>query len=922
MMGFSRENQSRAVLKRLATLLVITTICTICASARQAGGLRAESLTTEYRTNPLAIGSVHPRLSWMVSSGQRGQRQTAYQILVASRRSILARNRGDLWNSGKVDSARTIQIFYRGKPLESREVCYWKVRVWGREGRPSPWSAPARWAMGLLKASDWKGQWIGSDRPASQTLAAPVLHYEFNFRGPVRRAVVYVSGLGQFELYLNGQKVGRDVLEPGWTNYRKSCLYVAYDVTATLRHGTNALGVILGNGMYNVVAGGRYVKFTGSFGRPKVILQLEITYADGSTQRVVTNRDWVLVPSPTMFNSIYGGEDYDARRLVRGWDMPGLNQTGLKHAAVLAAPTGRLIPQNIPPIRVMHVYKPRRVTEPEPGVYVYDLGQNFSGWPEITVRGPRGATVTIIPGELLNSHGLVSQRTSGRPNFFRYTLRGGAPETWHPRFSYYGFRYFEIKGATRNPKSAARLPLLLAVSGEFVHSSARNTGDFSCSNPLFNRIHAIIRKAIESNMQSIMTDCPHREKLGWLEEDDFMGPSIMFNFSVAALFRKMVRDMREAQLADGLVPDTAPEYVVFKDGFRDSPEWGSSYLVVAWYLYRWYGNDRVLRDNYDGFKRYVDYLTSRSHGHILSYGLGDWYDLGPRPPGFAQLTPKAVTATCTYYYDLTLLRRVAVLLDHPEDAKKYAALAGAVRSAFNRKFFHRTTDTYATGSQTSNAMPLALGMAPPSSRSALLRNLVRNVRSHGNKMTTGEIGHRYLLQTLAKADRSDVVYDIDSQTSCPGYGCIIRRGATTLTEAWDAAPPYSQNHFMLGQLDEWFYRDLAGIQQAPGSVGFDQIVIKPQPVGNITWCRASYRSIRGDIATRWSYKEGVFHLYVRLPANTSATVYVPSHDAASVSEGSHRAASSRCVHFLRMDGGYAVFRVESGMYNFAAPSVR
>lgn len=835
---------------------------------------------------------------------------------------MLARNRGDLWSSGKVDSARTIQVFYRGKQLESREVCYWKVRAWGRDGKPSAWSAPARWAMGLLRASDWKGHWIGSDQPPSQTVAASALRYEFNVRGPVRRAMVYVSGLGQFELHLNGRKVGRDVLEPGWTNYRKSCLYVAYDVTTMLRPGANAVGVILGNGMYNVVAGGRYVKFAGSFGCPKVILQLEITYNDGASQRVVTNRNWILVPSPVTFNSIYGGEDFDARRLIRGWDMPGLNVTGFKHAVILAAPGGRLIPQSIPPIRVMRVYRARSVTQPDAGVYVYDLGQNFSGWPRITVSGPRGATVTIIPGELLNQQGLVSQRTSGRPAFYRYTLRGGAPETWHPRFSYYGFRYLEIKGATRNPKLSARLPFLLAVSGQFVHSSAASASRFSCSNPLFNHIHAIIEKAIESNMQSIMTDCPHREKLGWLEEDDFMGPSIMYNFDVSALFRKMVRDMRDAQLPDGLVPDTAPEYVVFKNGFRDSPEWGSSYLVVAWYLYRWYGNCRVLRNNYAGFTRYVDYLTSRSLGHILSYGLGDWYDVGPRPPGFAQLTPKAVTATCIYYYDLKLLRKMALLLGRPADARKYAALAGAVRSAFNQRFFDPATESYATGSQTSNAMPLVLGMAPPGSRSALLRNIIRSVRAHGNKMTTGEIGHRYLLLALANADRSDVVYDIDSQTSCPGYGCIIRRGATTLTEAWNAAPPYSQNHFMLGQLDEWFYRDLAGIQQGPGSVGFDRIVIKPQPVGNITWCRANYESIRGDIATRWSYKAGVFHLYVSLPANTLATVYVPAHDATSVKEGGHRASSASGVRFLQMQRGYAVFRVESGAYNFTAAAVR
>ncbi|HEX5482087.1 MAG TPA: glycoside hydrolase family 78 protein [Terriglobia bacterium] len=901
-----------------ACLFAVTGVMPVRAAKTRAGTVRPVDLRCEYRVNPLAIGSTVPGLSWRLVSKERAQGQNAYQILVASSRRKLDANTGDLWNSGKVSSSQTLEIPYQGKPLRSREVCFWKVRVWDWQRVSSPWSAPAMWAVGLLKPSDWTAQWIGLNEPADKTLAAPMLRRQFRIPKKVKRAVVYISGLGQFELHLNGQKVGRDVLEPGWTDYRKSCLYLTYDVTQRLRRGPNVLGVILGNGMYNVVRGGRYVKFTGSFGPPKVILQLEITYDDGTSGRVVTDGSWRVVPSPITFNSIYGGEDYDARRAARGGDTPGLDENKLQHATVMAGPGGHLVPQNIPPIRVMHIYKPVRITQPEPGVYVYDLGQNFSGWPRITVRGPRGATVKIIPGELLDGQGFVTQRSSGSPAYFRYTLRGRGVETWHPRFSYYGFRYLQIEGATRNPAQVRRKPLLLAVEGQFVHSSAGDVGSFSCSNPLFNHIHAIIKAAIESNMQSIMTDCPHREKLGWLEEDNFMGPSVMFNFDVSSLFRKIVRDMREAQLSNGLVPDTAPEYVVFKNGFRDSPEWGSSYLAVAWYLYRWYGNVKVLRDNYEGFKKYVDYLTGRTQGHILSYGLGDWYDLGPRPPGFAQLTPKAVTATGIYYYDLNVLRKVADLLRHSADAQKYAALADEVRSAFNQKYFHASTDSYATGSQTSDAMPLALGMAPAGTQAGLVRNIVQDIRAHGNKMTTGEIGHRYLLQVLANAGRSDVIYDIDSQMDAPGYGYILKQGATALTEAWDAGRDSSQNHFMLGHLEEWFYRDLAGISQAPGSIGFKKIVIKPQPVGNVTWCKASYQSIRGEIATSWSVAGERFHLRVVLPTNTSATVYLPAKSADSVTESGRRAETSEGVRFLRMEHGDAVYEVGSGSYDFVS----
>ncbi|MGH9350984.1 MAG: family 78 glycoside hydrolase catalytic domain, partial [Terriglobia bacterium] len=472
----------------------------------RAGALRPKDLRCQYQTSPLAIDVAPPRVGWMLASNQRAERQTAYQILVASSNAKLAANLGDLWNSGKVDEAQTIQIRYQGKPLSSREICYWKVRVWDKQGRVSPWSAASWWQMGLLNPSDWKAQWIGLDIPAAQTLAAPMFRHEFQVSKKVKQAQVYISGLGLFELHLNGHKVGQDVLEPGWTNYRKTCLYVTYDVTNLLQRGPNALGVMLGNGMYNVVRGGRYVKFVGSFGPPKVILQLEITYDDGSKQTVVTDGAWRVVPSPITFNSIYGGEDYDARRAVPGWDMPGPDESKLDHATVMAGPGGKLVSQGIPPIRVMRVYKPIRITQPQPGVYVYDLGQNFSGWPQITVRGPRGATVKIIPGELLDSHGLVTQRSSGRPAFFRYTLKGGGAETWHPRFSYYGFRYLEIHGATRGPREVKDKPLLLAVEGQFVHSSASSTGTFLSSDALFNRIHAIIKAAIESNMQSVMTD--------------------------------------------------------------------------------------------------------------------------------------------------------------------------------------------------------------------------------------------------------------------------------------------------------------------------------------------------------------------------------------------------------------------------------
>ena len=887
------------------------------------GSLRPTDLKCQWQVNPLAINSTHPQLSWLLESGQRDQRQTAYQILVSSGLSKLAANTGDLWNSGKVGSSRTLAVEYEGKPLASRSACYWKVRVWDKDGHPSAWSAPARWAEGLLKPSDWTARWIGAGKASQEQTSAVVLRCEFHLRGNVKKAVVHICGLGLFELYLNGRKVGNDVLEPGWTNYRKTCLYITDDVTSLLRKGPNAVAVMLGNGMYNVQKTRRYTKFAGSFGPPKLVLQMEITYTDGPTQRVVSDGSWRVLPSPVTFNSIYGGEDYDARLRVPGWDQPGLDESGLRRAVVMTPPGGRLMAQEIPPIRVMKVYKPVKIAEPEPGIYVYDLGQNMSGWPQIAVRGPRGSAVKIIPGELVDPEGRVTQQSSGSPNWFQYTLKGGGVETWHPRFSYYGFRYLQIEGATRNPGDDKAKPLLLRVAGDFVHSSAAPAGSFSCSFELFNRIHHIIRAAIESNMQSILTDCPHREKLGWLEESYLMGPSVMFDFNVATLYAKIARDMTEAQLPNGLVPDTASEYAVFdgkNNAFRDSPEWGSACILASWDAYRRYGDSQILRNNFQTFKRYAAYLTSRAHGHIVNYGLGDWCDLGPKPPGYAQLTPIALTSTCIYYRDLVTLGRISTVLGKKQKAGEYAALAREVKEAFNQKFFHPDTGSYATGSQTSNAMPLALGMAPASAQAGLLKNIIQDIRSHGNGMTTGEVGHPDLLRVLAGAGRSDVIFAMDSRTTAPGYGYILKRGATTLTESWTATRRFSQNHFMLGHIEAWFYRGLAGITQAPGSIGYEKIVIKPQPVGNITWCKAGYKSVRGEIRSEWSLKNGSFDLTVTLPPNTLDQVYIPAKSADRVTESGRLAGTAPGVHFLRMQDGYAVYQVGSGTYHFVAPA--
>ncbi len=883
-------------------------------------------LCCEYFNNPLGIDVLDPRLGWVLESTDptaRGQRQTAYQILVATRKETLDAGRGDLWDSGKVNSGQSAPVVYSGKRLRSGQRCHWKVRVWDERGRVSLWSRAAVWEMGLLKSTDWKANWISA--PGS---FLPLMRKEFTLNREPQSARLYVCGLGQYELWINGSKIGDQVLAPGWTDYRQTCFVNTFDVTEALRIGGNAMGVALGNGMYNVTRE-RYAKFTGSFGPLVLILQLNLTFGDGSTQRIVSDGTWKCAASPTTFSSIYGGEDYDARAEQPGWDRPGFSEDERwKSVSHRWLPWGILKAQMNPPIKVKNTFTPARVSEPKPRVYVYDLGQNFSGWPEIAVRGPAGARVTMTPAEILKD-GLADQSTmGGGPISFSYTLKGSGTEVWHPRFSYTGFRYVQVEGAapagTSDANASSDVPVLDRIEGQMVHADVETVGSFSCSNTLFNRTHEIINWAILSNTQSVFTDCPHREKLGWLEQTHLMGPSIMFNYDVAALYTKVISDMGQAQRSNGLVPDIAPEFTVFPGAFRDAPAWGSASVIDPWFVYTIYGDTRVLREHFAGMKRYVEYLMRQADGYLLSYGLGDWGDVGPLKNHWApQNTPVALTSTAILYYDVKILAWTAKVIGKKEDEQKYSRMAERIRRAFNRAFFNPRTNQYATGSQTSNGMPLALGLAGESRAPGVLQNLIRDIRAHGYHTTAGDVGHRFVLLALLQGGRSDVIFEMTRQTTGPSYGYQVEHGATTLTEAWDGPTiGYSQNHLMLGHIEEWFYAGLAGIRDVAGSTGFQKIIIQPQVAGDLDYVRASYRSVRGVIKSEWEIKGDQLHLAVAIPANATAEVYVPARSVGGVTENDQPARRSRGVRFLRMEKGCAVFGVGSGSYHFITRHAR
>ncbi|MET1054098.1 MAG: family 78 glycoside hydrolase catalytic domain [Pedobacter sp.] len=904
-----------------------------------AQSLRAVSLRCEQQLNPAGIETISPRLSWQLVSDRRSTLQTAYRILVADDPELLKANTGNIWDSKKLSSSASIQVAYKGKTLLAAKTYYWKIMLWDNHAKASAWSNVQQWQMGLLTRADWKkASWIGyqvmpdsarilpsdlgkRDKPGgTMNDVLPLLRKEITVSKKIKSATLFISGLGHFELSINGKKIGDHFLDPGWTNYEKQALYVPFDVTSALKNGKNAIGVMLGNGFYYIPKQKkRYKKLLVQYGYPKMICRLIVNYTDGSSEDIVSDEKWKATAGPVSFSSIYGGEDYDAGKEQKDWDKPSFNDDLWIKSSKTSGPV-MLNAQKADPIKIFDNFKPKKITRINTASWLYDLGQNASGIVRISVKGKKGDTLRITPAELINSDGTANQKASGKPFYFTYILKGEGTETWQPRFSYYGFRYLQIDGAVpgEEPGTSApaeNLPILTEVTGLHIRNAAEEAGTFNSSSELLNRTAKLIDWGVKSNMMSVFTDCPHREKLGWLEQLHLMGSSLRYTYQVQNLLNKSVQDMELSQTSTGLVPEISPEYTVFTwggDMFRDSPEWGSSSIILPWYLYEWYGDREVLARAYPMMKKYAAYLKTRAKYNILSQGLGDWYDLGPKPPGVSQLTTIGVTATAIYYYDLNILSETALMLGKTADAAGYKKLAEEVKLAFNRRFFNSKTNNYATGSQTANAMAIYMKLVSPERKSAVLANIISDIRNNKNNLTSGDIGYRYLLRVLEDEGRSDLIYEMNSNPEVPGYGYQLAQGATALTESWQALPSVSNNHLMLGHLMEWFYSGLGGIRQEQKSVAFKEIKIHPEIIKGLSHAETSYNSPYGRIATSWKKDADKFDLEVEIPANTRAVIYIPAIKGQQITEGGKAVQPGSA----RYEKGRTLIRTGSGKYHF------
>lgn len=1045
-----------------------------CSSTRVTG------LQCEYVQNPLGIDELKPRLSWRMESAERGQKQTAYRILVSD-------SSGELWDTGKVVSDQSIQVEYAGKQLQSHQVCSWKVQVWDKDGEPIGWSEPAHWSMGILNRDEWGGKWLAFSKPIehepdplmkkltwgnaqwiwvgpgdarkqaakgkrffrktvtlpeddpvawaymlaaaddyfrfwangsrigesvkgsnawkrayaiemtetlkpgtnllavdtentetgsaglaanlvvqlvsgrfitvqtdatwkgsvkggkdwqkpecddskwpsvstmgkvgikpwdvpkpgtvpgwSQKSSAPMFRKEFTVGKPVKRATATICGLGYHELSLNGKKVGNHVLDPAFTRYDRRSLYVTHDVTDELTQGVNALGVMLGNGWYNM-----HTRSTWNFDQspwrdePAMLMQLRIEFEDGSVQTVASDGSWRANTGPVVLDSVRTGEVYDARKEMPGWDTAGFNDSKWAQPRIVKGPEGKLSAQMMPPMRVTETIKPVKITEPREGIYIFDLGQVMPGWVQLHVSGPAGTRVTMRYSERLEN-GMIERHEIDKFGFegpFQtdtYILKGDGREVWEPRFTYHGFRYVEVTGFPGTPT-------LDSLCGRVVHTDFKTAGSFECSNELLNTIQQLTRWSYRGNYHGYPTDCPQREKNGWTGDAQLAAEQAMFNFHNAGSYIKWIQDIADEQREDGAIPAIVPTSG-WGYHWGNGPAWDSAFFLVPWYQYLYKGDARILTRHLDSFQQYVDYLTAKSKNHIVKIGLGDWAPADT-------VTPAVITSTGYYYVDTLILAETARLAGKKEMAATYAERAKQIRAAFNKEFY-KGDGVYLNGSQTALSCAMYQGMAEEPEKAKVLEKLVADIERKQGHLDVGILGAKYLFHTLSENGLHDVAWQVATQTTPPSYGAWVEQGATTLWEHWDGHS--SLNHIMFGDISAWFYQKLAGIRPDPQHPGFKNIILRPQPVGDLISAKAIHESMYGGISSSWKLTNGRFVWDVVVPPNTTATVHVPAGKVSDVTESGKPVNQVAGLEVVRADSGDVVLKAVSGRYRFVS----
>ena len=866
--------------------------------------LKISDLKCEYSTNPIGMDILSPQLSWKIESEKRGIVQSAYQIVIADSPENLTKNIGNIWDSGTIASSKSIGISYSGSELKSRKRYYWKVRIWDSNNTISDWSESAFFEMGLLNQADWKADWIGF--PASWTGRVLYFRRTFSTTKVVQKARAYISGIGYYVLHINGKKVGDHILDPGTTDYSKQVLYATYDITDFIEK-ENAIGVKVGPGWY---------------GLPKLRMQTEIEYIDGTKEIISTDMkfDWKVTNGPIVKSSIYDGEYYDAREEKPGWDIAtgtilNLSRTNQWiNAVVTDAPGGKMVSQKLEPIKIIDTIVPKDIKEPVPGVYVIDAGQNLAGWASLKVKGKSGTQITLKFAETLYKDGTVNQE-----NLYlaeakdTYIMKGGDEEYWEPSFTYHGFRYIQVEGFPYPPKSGD-------IQVKIVRSAVDQTGKFNCSNKLLNRIHKLVWMTEASNLHSIPTDCPQRaERMGWLNDMTVRIEQALYNFDFSRFYPKFIDDIADAQKSDGSITDTAP----FRWGNGVADPVSASYLILALKSYEFYNNKEIIHQHYNGLKAWTDYLNSRTENGIVNYSSwGDWcppVEFGLEGGSNSKDTPGVYMSTGYLYYCAKMISQMADLLGNEVDKSFYNKLADKTASAFNDKYWVEKVGGYGSNNQACNSFALFLGLVDKERIPRVVNNLVADVKNHNYHLTTGNLCTKYLLEMLTENGYPEIAYKVATQETYPSWGFMLANGATTLWERWEyetSGAMNSHNHPMMGSVGSWFYKYVLGILPDINGPGFDKFIIHPYIMNDLNFAEGEFSSVKGMIKSAWKKENGSIYLNVTIPGNSTATVYVPTKNIKSTTEGNRRINLAKEIKFLRTQDNYAVYQLGSGTYHF------
>ncbi|HEY3219906.1 MAG TPA: family 78 glycoside hydrolase catalytic domain [Gemmatimonadales bacterium] len=910
-----------------ATIIVLLLAALAPAPARSQATPTVAGLRVEYLSNPIGIDVVQPRLSWRIASTRRNTMQGAYQLQVGTSDASLTRGTDLLWDSGRVPSDASVFVDYAGPATVSRTRYYWRVRVWDTNGRVSPWSPIAYWETGLLQSGDWAARWIGPPSTSADSLPSPspLLRRVFRVADAVRSARLYVTSLGLYELYLNGQRVGDQVFTPGWTSYHRRLQYQTYDVTALLRPGANAVGAMLGDGWYRGNLG--FFGKRNLYGQRLALrAQLEIQYASGRSERVVTDADWKTTTGPVLASDIYGGETYDARRELSGWAGAATPYDDRDWGAValLDPPPAVLVAALSAPVRRVRELRPVKIGRAPSGETLFDLGQNFTGWARLQVLGPAGTTVTLRFGEVLDREGnLYTANLRGASQTDRYILRGGPREVYEPHFTFHGFRYVAVAGLPGPADSST-------ITGIAVSSDLSQTGTLVTSDSLLNRLQQNIVWGQRSNFLDVPTDCPQRdERLGWTGDAQVFARTAGFNMDVAGFFAKWLSDVAADQDKSGSVPWVIPNPLGGDSThFAGTAGWSDAAVIIPWTMYLAYGDRRVLERQYGSMRAWVDYARRRAGTDLIwkpGWQFGDWLALHSDDPSYPGATTGTdLIATAFLAHSADLVSRTATVLGRRDDAAAYSAVFRAVREAFSREFVS-TTGRVGENTQTAYTLALAFGLMPDSLVAAAARRLAQDVEAREH-LTTGFLGTPYLLHVLGATGHVALAYQLVMQRTYPSWLYPITRGATTMWERWDGIRPDSSfedpgmnsfNHYAFGAVGDWMYQNIGGIDVDPSAPGYRHARIAPRPGAGLTSASASHETAYGTLQSAWRLEGGGrFVLDVTVPPNTSAAVTLWDARVADVREGGRPVNAVDGVRSARQRGNDVVVEVGSGRYNF------